>query len=273
MKLGCASWGFREMNLTKYFDAAASFEKMGTVPLGAVPNFFIEVECFNEEEAPGHIPTGFSPEEMVELQKRAEKKGLRIVSFAGGNDFTVKDRFLIKNDIIRIKKMIDLAKAGGVEIIRLFAGWISEDKITDSTYEQVINGFKEVGKYAQNNGIILAMENHGGITRAPEQVKKILNGVNLTSVGLTYDPANFHHCRINPLEALKVLKGYIVYVHLKDSLFKEKTHSYEAIGEGEINWQPILDWLKEDFEGYAMIEYERTIDIIEGTRKSLDYLR
>lgn len=262
MKIGCASWGFRKLTLQEYFEAVSS--------LGVK---FLEVECFNEKQASNTIPESFTKKEMVYLQEQTKKQELQIVSFAGGNDFTVQDKSSIKDDIVRIKKMIDLAEAGGVEIIRLFAGWAEENEITDIMYEQVINGFKEVGEYAQNKGITIALENHGGITKTPDRIEKLLSGVNLSSVGLNYDPANFHHCKVNPEEALKSLKEYIVYVHLKDSQFINDVHEYKAVGEGEIDWTGIFNWLKTSYQGYAMIEYENPDDVVEGTKHSLDYLR
>ena len=169
MKLGCASWGFRKLDVEDYL---RTISELGLK--------FAEVECFNETAIPGkHIPSYITERDIVSLREKADSLGVKIVSFAGGNDFTVQDKSLISKDISRIKKMIDLAKAGEVEIIRLFAGWIEEDKITDSTYKQVINSFKEVGEYAQDKGIILALEDHGGITATPEQIKRLLDGVNL----------------------------------------------------------------------------------------------
>ena len=94
MKLGCASWGFRKLKLEEYFEAVAG---MGLK--------YVEVECFNEDEAPGHIPSGFTAKEMIELQTHARKMGIKIISFAGGNDFTVEDQSLIAADIDCLKKM------------------------------------------------------------------------------------------------------------------------------------------------------------------------
>lgn len=262
MKLGCASWGFRELDLEEYFRIAAA--------LGLE---YLEVECFNEEEAPRHIPSDFTPEDMIRLQAKAKEKNVEIVSFAGGNDFTVTDKAAIANDIARIKRMIDLAKVGKVEVIRVFAGWIEEKKAGETTYAQVINALKETGRYALKKGVILALENHGGITSDPEQIKKILDGVNLPSVRLNYDPANFHHCKNDPVRALGYLKNYISYVHLKDSKFEDEIHKFKAVGEGKIDWLPIIDWLNTSFNGYAMIEYENPADVVDGTERSLSFLK
>lgn len=262
MKLGCASWGFRELGLEEYFEAAES--------LGLK---YLEVECFNEAEAPRHIPSDFTPEDMIQLQAKAREKNIKIVSFAGSDDFTVTDKSAVANDIVRIKRMIDLAAAGGSEVIRLFAGWIEEGKATDATYEQVIKAFKEVGEYAFGKDVVLVVENHGGITSSPAQMRRILDGISLPSVRLNYDPANFHHCKNDPVKALEELKNYVSYVHLKDSLFKGGIHEFKAVGEGEINWPPIKKWLDTRFNGYAMIEYEDPVDVISGTERSLSFLK
>jgi sugar phosphate isomerase/epimerase len=261
MKLGCASWGFRKMNLDEYFSTVLS--------LGLK---YAEVECFNESETSNTIPTGFNAEDMKKLQKEWNEKGLKIASFAGGNDFTSPDDVAVEKDIEKIKKMIDIASAGGVEVIRLFAGF-AQVEATEEVFEKVINNYKKVGYYAEQRGVILAMENHGGITRTAEQVKKLLDGIKIDSVGLNYDPANFHHYGVDPVDALEKLKDYIVYFHLKDSKFENQQHFYKAVGEGNIQWKPVFQWVEESYDGYCMIEYENPEDAAEGTKRSIDFLK
>jgi sugar phosphate isomerase/epimerase len=262
MKLGCASWGFRKMNVDEYMEAVSQ------LGLGNM-----EIECFNADEASNNIPEECDVSGIKDFENKAIEKGLNIVSFAGGNDFTAEDKTVIEEDVKQVKKMIDLAAAGNIEVIRLFAGWLEEKKVADSTFQQVIDCFKETGQYAQKKNVILAIENHGGITRTPEQVKRILDGVDMPSVGLNCDPANFHHFGVDPVEALRKLEDYIVYFHLKDSEFKNGEHDFKAVGDGDINWGPIFEWLNTSYTGYAMIEYEDPEDIVEGTQKSIAYLK
>ena len=262
MKLGCASWGFREMDLAEYFEAASA--------LGVG---YLEVECFKDEKAPGHIRTGCSVEQLLRVQEEAKRKGLRIVALAGGNDFTTEDEVAAAKDAKRIRQMIDLAGGGGVGMIRLFAGFMEEDQLTDTVYDRVSARFREAGEYARGKKVRLSLENHGGITRSAAQVKRLIDGIGLPTVGVNYDPANFQHVGEDPVEALEVLKEHIVYVHLKDSRRRGGACEYTAVGEGDVAWAPILAWLEESYDGYAMIEYESPVDIVEGTRRSLAFLR
>lgn len=256
-----AAWGFREFSMGKYFEAV---KELGFD--------YVELDC-EPEEVPLHLSRDMMDSEVNNVLTLAEESGVKIVALATGNDFTVEGQDELNQEVIKIKKVIDLAQRLGAEVVRLFAGWIEEEKISEDMYHQLTETFALVGDYARERGVKLALENHGGITKTAEQVKRILESVKSPAVGLNFDPANFYHCGQDPVKALEILSPHIVYFHLKDCRNVDGKYEYCAVGDGEIDFKSILGKLTKNYHGYYAIEYEETKDVIEGTRRSLEYIK
>jgi hypothetical protein len=83
---------------------------------------------------------------------------------------------------------------------------------------------------------------------------------------------------VNPVEALRVLKGRIQDVHLKDlNVFGTKDAFDVPFGEGEANVQAILAELTlQDYSGYISIEHEKKEDINNPSpaiKKGMEYIK
>ena len=260
MKLACAGWGFREMPLEVYFKVAADLEV-----------HYVEVNC--QAGVPPHVQEDMKEDQVGAVKRSADACGVEIVALAPGSDFTLEDPGDLEREVLRVKRIIDLGERLESSVIRLFAGWIGEEKITEATYRQVAECFDEVGEYAGDKGIVLALENHGGVTANIERTRRIMESISSDAVGLNYDPANFAHSGEDPVEAVRALKDYIVYVHLKDYLSEEAEETFCALGEGRIEWEPIFSELSDFYQGYFAIEYERPDDVVEGTRKSAAFVK
>ena len=82
----------------------------------------------------------------------------------------------------------------------------------------------------------------------------------------TYDPSNFVQCGVKNREAFEMLRPYVRYLHVKDSVYTGKAavadkgfdtvtdaHRPAGLGDGELPW--ILGELKKmDYRGFASIE-------------------
>ncbi|MBD3293246.1 MAG: TIM barrel protein [Armatimonadia bacterium] len=278
IKLACAAWGFREMSLPEYFEAV---KEMGIdyVEVNLGPN------------SPGHLAFDASDGDLDRALQAAEDAGVQIVALAGGNNFAADD---LDAEIAKVNRQIEMCEALGAEVLRIFAGWVGAADYTDATFERVSDGLEQVGKHAGAHGVMVAMENHGGITATGAQCSRLLTDalkaddtlIDFTfnpavsammgppTVGLNYDPANFRHAGEDPLSALMVTADLINYSHWKDVRYVDGEPEYCAVGEGVIDWAPIVeDLLASGFDGYWAIEYEETEDILRGTRDSAEYIR
>ncbi len=266
VKFACAAWGFREMSLPEYFEAAKGLG-LDFVEVNVSPN------------TPRHLTYDASDAEIEAMVRQASDAGVTVVALAGGNNFAAAD---LDAEIASVRRQIDMAALAGAEVLRIFAGWVGPSQFTDETFRRISDALKQVGEYGAAAGVRVAVENHGGITATGAQCRRLLAdaaaGMSVTEIekplGLNFDPANFRHAGEDALAALMVTGELINYSHWKDVRYEGDRPEYCAVGEGVIDWAPIVETLvRNGFDGYWAIEYENVADVIRGTRASLEYLR
>jgi sugar phosphate isomerase/epimerase len=257
-KFACAAWGFREMTLRQYF---AACKKLGLD--------LVEVNL--SPSTPKHLTPDATEDDIKEMVAQAEEAGVRVIALAGGNNFAAAD---VNAEIEKVRRQIDLTAAAGAEVLRIFAGWVGASGYTDATFAQISDALQQVGEHAEEAGVLVTMENHGGVTATGAQCLRLLEPVTSPAVGLNYDPANFRHVGEDAMAALMVTQELINYSHWKDVRYEGDEPEYCAVGEGVIDWEPIVKSVAaSDFDGYWAIEYENPPDVERGTRDSLDYLK
>lgn len=241
----------------------------------------------------------FSPETLSEEKKTEYKnllkgKGLKVSALCGdmgGYGFEVeKDN---AERIEKTKKIIDLAVEFGTNVVTTHIGVIPEDK-SNPRYEVMLDALTKCGLYAKEKGVTLAIET------GPEKAKTLLAFLQDTKggVGVNLDPANFVMVTgQDPVEAVYLLKDYIVHTHAKDGVMLDKnqdpTDVYHAfavggvdalnacegfkekpLGQGEVDWKNYINALKEiGYDGYLTIERECGDNPAEDIIKATDFLR
>jgi sugar phosphate isomerase/epimerase len=218
----------------------------------------------------GMISPQPSQGELAEWSAVTQQAGLAFASVNADGDFMVKHD--IDAEIALACKQIDLAATLKPAVIIVFAGW--QDREDPAVYEQVSAALKQVARHAGRYGLTVAMENHGGLTRTAEQCDRILAGVGEPNIGLNYDPANFAMYGVDPLEALRQLDSPVVFTHLKSLKQTPDGKVYCRLGEGQIDYRPILrELIARGYEGFWGLEYEEPADVFDGTQDDLATLQ
>ncbi len=267
MKFGNASWGFRETPLEKQLKIT---KEMGLSVL--------ELGIAN---APMDLPLDVTEEELDKVKELYNKYGIELLAAATGNDFTNGN----KDDVEKVKKVTDICAYLGVKILRIFAGFSPVDEVVGERWTNMIDCLKECGEYADEKGVTLTVETHGGVngfddgvehfnstSSKPDVLYKMMSELP-ESIKVNFDPANLNAVGVkNPEEVYNTLKDRVSAVHLKDFAVLPSGHlKPAACGEGDIDWKVVMDALK-DFEGPLMFEYENTEDIKEGSVRCLEYI-
>lgn len=239
----------------------------------------------------------FSPELSVE-EKQAYKaalkaKGLVISALCGDMGGYGFERE--KDNAERIEKtkaIVDLAVEFGTSVVTTHIGVIPEDK-SNPRYGVMLKALTECGIYAKERGVTLAIET------GPEKAKTLLAFLQDTKggVGVNLDPANFTMVTgQDAVEAVYLLKDYIVHTHAKDGVMLDKnqdpTSVYHAfavggvdalnacegfkevpLGDGEVDWTNYIKALKEiGFDGFLTIERECGDDPVADIEKAVSFL-
>jgi sugar phosphate isomerase/epimerase len=263
LKLCAGAWGFREMEIPVYLDAA---KRLG-----------LHHAEMNLTDHPGtrHLRRDPLPDktDLDAMAKASEASGVKIVCFCAGNDFTVDDPERLKQSIEKAKGYVNVAGDYGVEFVRLVAGHTPFAELRREHYERCARSLAEVGAHAAGKNVTICLENHGGSTGTGAQVKRILELADHPSVTANYDAGNFAICKEDPLSAALVLGDLIGYTHWKDVRVVDGELAYCALGDGVTECGPVVQaLLGQGYDGYWGVEYEEPSDVERGTQKCIDVL-
>jgi len=114
--------------------------------------------------------------------------------------------------------------------------------------------------------VILALENHGGITASAEQLLYLVKSIKHPYFGVNLDTGNFHTA--DPYGDLEKLAPYAVTVQVKTEIQKAGQKKEDA------DLKRIVDMLKKiNYRGYLALEYEAAEEPKVGVPKALEELK
>lgn len=218
--------------------------------------------------------------ELPQVVAYTAENGIKVSSYAVSNDFvksTEEERAKVEQDIM---DAFPIAKTLGTSIIRVFSGNLSEIASFDEAFDWIVAGLTSAARKAEDEGIVLCLENHGHLAGSGLQVQTIIDKVNSPSLRSTFDTGNFLLVDEDPLTALDILLPNIAHVHLKDFVRKDdgrykslggKAFEGADLGKGDVELKQILDRLASfGYQGAIVLEYEGVGSEAEGIRHSYD---
>lgn len=163
--------------------------------------------------------------------------------------------------------------------------------------EKVIPYWKDMAEFAKQHGINkIAFEMHPGfVVYNPETLLKLRNAVG-DIVGANFDPSHLFWQGIDPVAAIRALKGAIYHFHAKDTRIDDKNCSVNGVldtkgygelmnrswifrtvgyGHGKEVWNDIISMLKTvGYDGAISIEHEDALmSSEEGLEKAIAFLK
>ena len=259
-------WHFREPKVTvqEVIDHAANLEADGVDVL--------HVQMDNE-----------TPEYLTSLRRQAEDNGVELICLSIHQDFVDPDKAGRDKNIEHTRHCIDIAHDLGISYIRLNSGrWNTiksfDELMANRGIEPVLPGFTEDDGFnwciesimeclpaAEKAGVVLALENHWGLTRSPEGLLRSVNAIDSPWLGVLMDTGNFLE---DPYNKLEQIATQTVFVQAK---------TYYGGGEWytlDLDYPRIAQILKKaNYQGYISLEFEGKEDANTGVPKSLELLR
>jgi L-ribulose-5-phosphate 3-epimerase len=218
------------------------------------------------------------------LKRLAFEHGLALPMLSIHQDFVSPDKAERQKHIDHTKRCIELAYRLGIPCIRLNSGrWKTirsfDDLMKVKGDEPPLPGYKPDDAFnwciesilqclpaAEQAGVLLALENHWGLTTSPDGLLRIYKGVSHPWLGINLDTGNF--AGDDPYSQLERLAPYATIVQAK---------TYYGGGEWytlELDYPRIARILRAaGFTGYVSLEMEGKEDAETAVPKSLDVLR
>lgn len=259
--------------LLKLSLAAYSFNRFLNLRGKSKPTMTIEdfVRFAVDQNLEAIEPTSYyfadvSDQYMAKFRRMCTRRGLDISGTAVGNDFCKAGAAQVQAELKTAKQWIERAAILGAKTIRIFAGTVPKGDTEDAARSRCVTAIQEACDYAARFGIILALENHGGITATPKQVLAIIDAVKHDNFGVNLDTGNFH--TDNPYADLEEIAPYAVVVQLKTEMQAKGKSKQDA------DLPRLVAMLRKvNFRGYVALEYEAAEDPKTGVPKALAELR
>jgi len=204
-------------------------------------------------------PENLSASQRKELKAEVEGAGLVFSALCGdlGRGFGNKD--LNPELIEKSKRIVELAKDLGTDIITTHIGVVPEDK-NHKRYKIMQEACFELARFADS------MEAHFAIETGPETaatLKAFLDDLKSTGVAVNLDPANFKMVTgDDPVKAVYTLKDYIVHTHAKDG-------NRLNIGNPEFIYQAVHPVP----QGFNDVQYFEEVPLGQGSVDFPNYLK
>lgn len=213
-----------------------------------------------------YFPADAGMDYFHKLQRHAFLLGLDISGTSVGNNFCLPPGPDREKTMKLVRDWVDRAEALQAPTIRIFAGNVPKGESEEVAVERTIAGIKESVEYAAKKGLILALENHGGITATPEQLLKLVKGVDSPWFGVNLDTGNFR--TEDPYGDLEKLAPYAVNVQVKTEIARKGQKKENAeLGK-------FIDILRKvRYSGYVVLEYEAPEDPMKAIPGHIKTLR
>ncbi len=220
---------------------------------------------------------------LQKLKRHAFLNGIDLIALSVHQDFVSPDKTSRDENVQRTKHYMDLAHSMGIPCIRLNSGrWgttRSFDKLMENKgiepplpgytendgFKWCIDAIAECLIYAEKTGVVLALENHWGLTRTPEGLLRILNAFDSPWLCALMDTGNFLE---DPYPKLEMIAPEVGFVQAK---------TYYGGGEWyslDLDYERIGKILKNvNYRGYVSIEFEGKEPAETGVPKSVAHLK
>lgn len=194
-----------------------------------------------------------SDEKVKEIKTYLDDNGIRLSALGSPlGKIGITDDFA--PHLESFKRAVEIAHKVDCTRIRIFSFYLPQGA-KPSDFEGAV--FERLGKfadYASANDVLLLHENEKGIYGEKAfECKKLMEEFYCDNFKAIFDFANFVQCRQDTIEAYKMLKKYVAYIHVKDA--KWENGDVVPAGYGDGNVSAILDDLiKDGYEGFLSLE-------------------
>jgi sugar phosphate isomerase/epimerase len=200
------------------------------------------------------------PAYLRNLKRIALSQGLYISCAGISTNFCSPDPLERERMIRAVEEGLRIARELGAPALRVFGGYVPEGYSEKQAAQWVVEALSRCITYAEENGVVIALENHGGVTTRADNVVRIVESVDSPWLRVNLDLGNYKESTYGDIA--KTIP-YTVHIHGKVSVSGNTKVDYEKI-------KRIL--VENGYNGFISIEYEEKEDPKIGVPEFAKYL-
>lgn len=256
-----------------------------------------------------------NPALIDEFKATIDKSGLKLATLSVHGNPVHPNKAIANDDHEQFEAAVLLAEKLGVKTVVTFSGcpgdnenaihpnwsvatWPTEHaEVREWQWNEVLIPYwKKAGAFAKAHGVRVAIEIHPGFcVYNPATMLRLHEAVG-DSVGANFDPSHMFWQGIDPVAAIRMLKGCIYHFHAKDTKIDtyncaqkgvldtpsfanigERPWAFRTVGYGhnESVWRDIFSELRmAGYDGIISIEHEDGLMTQkEGLEKAIEFLK
>ena len=219
------------------------------------------------------------------INSAVSKYGLTLASLSMSNDFNQEDAQQMRQQVDSVRQWIAVAAELNVPVSRIFGGHIErqdrfDDDVKASGRQRILDGLGQVVSEAEKYGVVLALENHGGLPCLAAEQVEVIEQINSPYLKATVDVGNYLVGGQEGQVGTAIAAKHAAYVHFKDykkvpdnSLPWGWTIGHCNVGDGEIDLPACVKALDQaGYHGFAALEFEGQ-DEENGISRSIEYMK
>jgi sugar phosphate isomerase/epimerase len=257
LKLGLAAYSFREyltgqkapaMDLEDFIDRSAEMEVDG-----------VELTSY-------YFPEEFDQLYLGRLKRRCHLLGLGIIGCPIRNAFTLPPGPEREENLAHVRTWIDRCGDLGAPTMRIFAGDLQPGQSLAEAQKNCVESIEECADHAARRGVLLGLENHGGIVAEADSLLAIVRAVDSDFCGINLDSGNFK--TEDPYADFERCAPWAVSVQIKTEI-QPRGETKEPADLARV----VQILKKTGFRGYATLEYEAEEEALTAVPRALERLR
>lgn len=211
----------------------------------------IELGCF----AP-HLTLATAEERGREVAAWLKEAALPVSALSLTVEYTAQDDDAWRANVEETCRFIRLCETFGTRLVKTMPGRPGSAQATDEHWDLFQRAMDIIVPVAEAEGVKLAVETHlGHLSDSIETAARCIETGSPEVLGVNLDFCNVRTCGEDPLDAIDRFRGRIYLTHVKDSLFTTESGEYVPLGQGKMDYQPILRRLRAvGYDGYLSVE-------------------
>lgn len=214
------------------------------------------------------------------IARALERSAMALSGISLSNNYNRDPGAELDAELAASRQWIDIAADLGAPVCRIFGG----DGAKDDREAQLVRtreALRRITQYAAKKGVVLALENHGGMPTTGEEQVRLIREVGSPSLGATIDVGNYMSGGQEGVDGTKAAAPYCRYVHVKDFM---KVRSSETawgwkpqactVGVGDVDIDGCLrELVAAGYQGWVALEYEGPGPERVGVAESMHVVR